>query len=108
MDVWKDGEAKWKEGLVAWEKDDAKAHTAFGKVVPNSIFMELDHEHFCDIWSAMEGRFENVTRHQKSNLKGRIHSMTCGEKENVIAHLEEMESINQTLSSRSCGKHFTE
>ena len=28
--------------------------------------------------------------------------MTCGERDNVIAHLDKMESINQALSGRGC------
>ena len=37
MDVWEEGEEKWKEKARAWKKEDAKAKSVLGKVVPTSI-----------------------------------------------------------------------
>ena len=53
------------------------------------------------MWKALETRFEAPTEHQKSNLKGRLYQMVCNKKDNVIAHLEDMESVYQQLASRS-------
>src|SRR5882757_2364157 len=33
MNVWKEDEAKWKEGIRAWKKEDAKAKGILGKVL---------------------------------------------------------------------------
>lgn len=35
---------------------------------------------------------------QKSNLRGRLNQMYCNEEDNVVAHLQEMESIYQQLA----------
>ena len=102
MDVWKDGEVKWKKNTRAWNKDDAKAISALGKVLPNSIYMEMSESMmFHEMWSAMETRIERITLHQKSNLKGRLNQMYCNEKDSIVTHLEEMESIYQQLASRN-------
>jgi len=55
LDVWIDGEAKWKEGVRVWKKDDAKARAVLGKVVPNSIYMEIsEFKSFHEMWKAVE------------------------------------------------------
>ena len=41
LEDWKKDEAKWKEGTRVWKKNDAKAKGALGKVIPNSIYMEI-------------------------------------------------------------------
>ncbi|KAF9646658.1 hypothetical protein BDM02DRAFT_3262142 [Thelephora ganbajun] len=102
MDVWNDREAKWKEGTRAWKKEDAKARVALGKVVPNSIHMEiLEFKMFYEMWEAVEVHMERITLHQKFNLKGRLNQMCCNEKDNILMHLQEMESIYQQLASRN-------
>ena len=102
IDVWNDGEAKWKEGARAWKKEDAKARGALGKVVPNSVYMEIsEFKTFHEMWDAVEVRVERIMLHQKSNLKGRLNQMYCDEKGNVITHLQEMESIYQQLTSQN-------
>ena len=59
MDVWNDGEAKWKEKARAWKKDDAKARAALGKVLPNSVYMEISESRaFHEMWKAVETRIE--------------------------------------------------
>ena len=59
LDVWNDGEVKWKEGARAWKKEDAKARAALGKVMPNSIYMEIsEFRMFCEMWKAIEMRIE--------------------------------------------------
>jgi hypothetical protein len=102
VDVWNDGEVKWKEEARAWKKSDAKAKGALGKVVPNSIYMEIsEFKHFHEMWNAVETRVERITLHQKSNLKGRLNQMYCDDKGNVLTHLQDMESIYQQLASRN-------
>jgi hypothetical protein len=102
MIVWNDGEAKWKEWARVWEKEDAKAISALSKVLPNSIFMEISETGvFHEVWKALETCIERITLHQKSNLKGRLNQMYCNEKDDVIAHLQEMESVYQQLASRN-------
>ena len=101
MTVWSEGEEKWLEKQRAWKKEDAKARIALGKVVPNSLYLEIsENKRFCDMWKAVEARIEQITLHQKSSLKGRLNQMYCNEKDNVLTHLEEMEKIYQQLASR--------
>ena len=102
VDVWEEGESKWKEETKSCRKDNAKARAALAKVLPTSVYIDISkHKHFYDMWKALETRFEGLTEHQKSNLKGRLYQMVCMEKDNVIAHLEEMESVYQQLASRN-------
>lgn len=102
LDVWNEGETKWKEETRAWKKEDAKARAALGKVTPNSIYMEIsEFKMFHEMWKAIETRIERITLHQKSNLKGRLNQMYCNEKDNILTHLQEMESIYQQLASRN-------
>ena len=102
LDVWTEGEDKWKEGVRAWMKEDAKTKAMLGKVLPNSVFMEfVELETFYEMWKAIETCTEKITLHQKSNLKGRLNQMYCDEKTNIITHLEEMESIYQQLTSQN-------
>ena len=101
-DVWTEGKEKWTETSKVWKKDNAKAKAALGKVVPNSIYMEIaDHKDFYEMWEAVELCIEKITLHQKSNLKGRLNQMYCTEKDNIITHLQEMETIYQQLASRN-------
>ena len=101
-DVWTDGEAKWKEQAKAWKKDDAKARNALGKVIPSSTYMEISSlKDFQKMWKKVEERIEEITMHTRSNLKGRLNTMYCNERGNVITHLNEMESIYQQLASRN-------
>lgn len=70
MGVWNDGEAKWKEDARTWKKEDAKARAALGKVVPDSIYMEIsESKTFHKMWDAMEVYIKRISPHQKSNLK---------------------------------------
>ena len=102
VDVWEEGESRWKEEMKSCRKDNAKAIAALAKVLPTSVYIDISKDkHFCGMWKALETRFEALTEHQKSNLKGRLYQMVCNEKDNVITHLEEMESIFQQLASRS-------
>jgi hypothetical protein len=83
-----------------WKKEDAKAKGALGKVLPNSIYIEIsEFKHFDEMWTAVETHVEHITLHQKSNLKGRLNQMYCDDKGNVLTHLQEMESIYQQLTS---------
>ena len=100
VDVWNDGEAKWKERIRVWRKEDAKARAALGGVVPDSIYMEIsEFKKFHEMWEAVEVHIERITPRLKSNLKRRLSQMHCNEKDNVIAHLQEMEWIYQQLAS---------
>ena len=102
LDVWNGGEAKWKEGTRVWKKEDAKARAALGKVVLNLIYMEIsEFKTFYEMWEVVETRIERITLHQKSNLKGRLNQMYCDEMDDIIKHLQEMESIYQQLTSRN-------
>ena len=88
--------------MKSCRKDNAKAIAALAKVLPTSIYIDISKDkHLCGMWKALETRFEALTEHQKSNLKGRLYQMVCNEKDNVIAHLDDMESIFQQLASRS-------
>lgn len=102
MEVWKEGEAKWMEGVSTWKKDGAKARTALGKVLPNSMYVEVAKRGrtFHQMWSEIETRIERITKHQRSNLKGQLNQIKCGERDNVHTHLNNMESIYQQLSTR--------
>ena len=102
LDVWNKGKGKWKEGTRAWKKEDAKARAALGKVVPNSIYMEIsEFKTFYEMWEAVETRIKRITLHQKLNLKGQLNQMYCDETDDIIRHLQEMESIYQQLASRN-------
>ena len=102
MDVWNDGEEKWAEGTRAWKKEDAKASSALGKVISNSLFMEVAGlGTFHEMWEGVEDRIERITKHQKSNLRGRLNLMTCDKRSNLLTHLDDMESIYQQLASRN-------
>ena len=58
MDVWKDGETKWKEEARAW-KENTKARGALGKVVPNSLYMEIsEFKTFHEMWNVVVTRIE--------------------------------------------------
>ena len=54
VDAWKDGEVKWKEGVKTWKKEDAKARAALGKVLPNSVYMDMEGE-----WVVLNCRMPN-------------------------------------------------
>jgi hypothetical protein len=102
VDVWEEGESHWKEEMRIWRKDNAKARAALAKVVPTSVYVEISkHKNFYEMWQAVETRYEALTEHQKSNLKGRLYQMVCTEKDNIVTHLEEMESVYQQLASRN-------
>ena len=104
MDAWKDGEAKWKEGAKAWKQEDAMAMLVLGGVLPDSIFMEiLKFKTFRERWEAVEQRLGRGVLFQKLNieLKGRLNRMYCSQESNVLAHLQEMESIYDQLAARN-------
>ena len=102
MDVWEEGESWWKEEMKSCRKDNAKVIAALAKVLPTSVYIDISKDkHFCGMWKALKTRFEALTEHQKSNLKGRLYQMVCNKKDNVIAHLEDMESVYRQLTSRS-------
>jgi hypothetical protein len=101
MIVWENGEAKWKEGTRMWKKEDARARATLGMVLPNSIYMEISEvKTFYEMWETVKTHIEQITMHQKSNLKSRLNQMYCNEKDDVVTHLQEMESIYQQLASR--------
>lgn len=57
IDAWKGGEDKWKEGVKAWKSENAKARAVLGRVIPDSIYMEIsEHRHFYEMWEAVELR----------------------------------------------------
>ena len=59
MDIWNDGEEKWAEGTRAWKKEDAKASSALGKVISNSLFMEVvGLGTFHEMWEGVEDHIE--------------------------------------------------
>ena len=98
---WKEGEAKWKEEAKVWRKEDAKAMSSLGKVLQSSLYMEVsDVDTFMEMWNAVEARVRQITGHMRSNLKARLNAIHCDEKSDVIAHLNEMDSIYQQLASR--------
>ena len=98
MGIWKDSEAKWKEGTRAWRREDAMAKGALGGVLSDSIFMELlRFETFREMWEAVERRMVRSTRH----LKAKLNRICCDERGNVVTHLEEIESICQQLASQN-------
>ena len=107
MSVWNDGESKWKKATRRWKKDDAEARAALGKVVPNSIYMEIsEFRTFHEMWAAVEVCVERVTLHQKSNLKGRHNQIYCGKKGNVVTTLKKWSlftgsSLAKTRKSRT-------
>ena len=44
-----------KEEATAWEKRDVKARGVLGKVIPNSIYMEIsEFKRFHEMWEAVE------------------------------------------------------
>ena len=64
MKVWKEGKEKWIEDVKVWEKEDTKAQGALGKVLPNSIFMEIaKYDHFHKMWKDIKNRVEKMMKH---------------------------------------------
>lgn len=51
------------------------------------------------MWKAVERHVEPTIPRHKSNLKRRLNRTRCDEKDNVFAHLQEMEYIYQELAS---------
>ena len=88
--------------MRVWKKEDAKASSALGKVILNSLFMEVvGLGTFHEMWEGVEDHIERITKHQKSNLRGHLNLMTCDERSNVVTHLNDMESIYQQLASQN-------
>ena len=104
MDAWRDGEAKWKESVKAWKREDAMAMLTLGRVLPDSIFLEiLEFKTFRERWEAVEQRLGRGVLFQKLNieLKDRLDRMYCRQGSNVLAHLQEMEFIYHQLAARN-------
>ena len=86
-----------------WKKNYARARSAFGRVIPNSMYVEISKKRdrtFYRMWTKVESRIEQIMKHQRLNLKGILNQMKCGEQDNIQTHLDEMESVYQQLSSR--------
>jgi hypothetical protein len=102
LSEWKEGEEQWTKRRRAWERDDANAELALGTVIPDTLYLEImGHERFCEMWKAVEARMELTAPRHRSNLKNALNQMYCTERDDVMAHLEDMEAIYQQLASRN-------
>jgi len=62
MGVWKNDEAKWKERVRGWNREDATAMGVLGAVLPDPIFMGLlGYNTFREMWEAVERRMGRST-----------------------------------------------
>ena len=84
--VWKEGEKEWKAEVLMWKKNDARARSTFRRVIPNLMYVEILKKHdrvFYRMWTEVESWIEQIMKHQRSNLKGILNQMKCGEQDNV-------------------------
>lgn len=52
-----------------------------------------DVDTFVEMWDGVEACVRQITGHMRSNLKARLNAIHCDEKSDIIAHLNEMDSI---------------
>ena len=82
LTVWKEGEKEWKAEVLTWKKNDTRARSVFGRVIPNSMHMEISKRRdrtFYGMWTEVESWIKQITKHQRSNLKGILNQMKCSE-----------------------------
>jgi gag-polypeptide of LTR copia-type/Zinc knuckle len=85
-----------------WKKDNLKVKSALGRVLSNSLLLECQsYNNFVDMWKFLQACFQKMSHAQRSALKGKFHTMSCGEQDNVKTHLIELENLYQQLTARN-------
>ena len=102
IDEWRTKKIAWMATNKEWKKDDSKAKSTLGRLLPNSLLLECQtFIDFVDMWDFLETRFQKTSYAQRSILKGKFHTISCGERDDVKAHLMELENIYQQLAARN-------